>query len=103
MNKEYVVCAAIRYPDEETPIHTPKSEGGVILCGLRHAHIIHQYNTLTGRITPTVKHDFGFVTSANRYVDRIEAAKIAFEAGQITQFYDGIELYSEDLIEFIKL
>lgn len=37
----------------------------------------------------------GFITTKNRFVDRKEAAEIAYSAGQIASPKD--ELYSEDL------
>lgn len=39
----------------------------------------------------------GFVTSSGKFVDRREAAKIAFESGQIKKETQPITLYSEDL------
>lgn len=39
----------------------------------------------------------GFLTSLGRHVDRIEAARIAKEAGQIEELNWPPELYSEDL------
>lgn len=39
----------------------------------------------------------GFLTDDNRFVDRIEAMKIARESGQVTAVTDRKELYTEDL------
>lgn len=39
----------------------------------------------------------GFETSTGRFVDRVEAAKIAVESGQIPHTKWGDELYSEDV------
>lgn len=42
-----------------------------------------------------VDEDQGFVTSAGRFVDRVEAAEIALRAGQITEIHPTGQLYSE--------
>jgi hypothetical protein len=47
-------------------------------------------------------HDQGFLTSEGRYVDRLEGMRIAKAAGQLKrregpQYYQGPELFSEDL------
>jgi hypothetical protein len=41
------------------------------------------------------EYEQGFLTNTNRFVDREEAAQIAFDSGQIKQH--TITLYSEDL------
>lgn len=41
--------------------------------------------------------DQGFVLADGRYVDRIEAARIALETGQVTSLMAPPRLYSEDL------
>lgn len=43
------------------------------------------------------EHESGFVTSRGRYVDRIEAGRIAVAAGQIPELRWPPRLYSEDL------
>ena len=93
---EDILVAAIWFPDEPTPIHNCTNiENGVVLCGFRHGHIIHQYFSITGKRVPTVKSIQGFITTKNRFVDRIEAHKIFIENGHTPEFND--ELYSEDL------
>lgn len=66
---------------------------GVVYVGHRHDSICKAYskgffNRDTGRIQ-------GFVTNTGEFVDRKEAARIAFECGQIKKPVDG--LVSEDL------
>jgi len=39
----------------------------------------------------------GFLTTENKFVDRIEGAKIAIESGQISKLKWPPNLYSEDL------
>lgn len=76
------------------PIHTVNNVDGLVLCGRRHPDIIGQYTVLKGR-TALQKYEHGFLTSKNRFVSRIEAAKIAFAAKQINK--PKKDLFSEDL------
>lgn len=89
--KEIVICSAIRMDDK------------YIIRGHRHSDCIR---TMMG--IPKYKEswafgeDQGFVTSSNRYVNRIEGAKIQKEAGIKSKMPEGQEylhgeLYSEDL------
>ncbi len=101
-NKETVLCAAIWYKDVKTAkINAKNIEKGVVLCGHRHGHIIQQLVALTGLRTVTNgedaggAHEQGFLTSTGRFVDREEAAELAFDAGQIKERIKT--LYSEDL------
>ena len=92
VEKEIVICAAIRMSD------------GYIVRGHRHADAI-----LIATKIPRYKEeshrwgdDQGFVTSRNRYVNRVEAAKIQKAAGIVSKMpEDGAylhgECYSEDL------
>ena len=65
---ERIVAAAIR-------------EDGVVYTAPHHHQAIHYVALLTGK---QCRGQQGFVTSANRFVGRIEAAEIAHAAGQIT-------------------
>ncbi len=101
---ERILCAAIYYHDLETPMYTCKNTGtGVVLCGHRHAHIIHQLKALTGKNTTTNSvgnYTQGFLTNKNRFVDRKEALAIAKEQNQIIHripLDSGIGLTSEDI------
>ncbi len=99
-NPEKIVCSAIWYPDEESPVHTCSNiEKGVVLCGLRHPYILGQFKSLTGKKTPTVKSIQGFLTSCNRFVGREEALIIALAQNQVMDIKDvrGDILHSEDL------
>lgn len=106
MKTEYILCAAIWY--KEIPLHRiiagvlPKNcDKGLVVCGHRHGQCIWTVYSLTG--LRTVKkaedgvgeHEQGFLTNANRFVNREEAASIALEAGQIASA--KLLLYSEDL------
>lgn len=94
--KEYILCAAIWYQDEELYVHQPINiESGFVVCGRRHNNII---NTLGQKFffrTSVHKNVQGFITNLNRFVDRKEAAIIAYESGQIRS--EKKELFSEDL------
>jgi|688.fasta_scaffold00478_121 hypothetical protein len=108
---EYILCSAIWYKEiplkkeidlNRSPINIDK---GVVFCGHRHPHCIQQLNAVTGLRGVTNGENSvgeyvqGFLTSKNRFVDRIEAAFISFLAGQIDRgrFNTIKELHSEDL------
>ncbi len=93
---ETILCAAIHYKGENSPVHTVGNVSGLVLCGYRHCHIIGQYLILRGE-TNKVPYEQGFLTSKNRFVDRVEGAIIAFTAGQIKVAKN--KLFSEDLYE----
>lgn len=102
MEFEKILCAAIWYKDLPKPFLTcVNTDNGVVLCGHRHGHIIAQMKALTELRTVTFaedgvgEHEQGFLTNTNRFVNREEAAEIAFHAGQTTEKL--ITLYSEDL------
>lgn len=72
---------------------------GVIVTGLGHAHCIHTMLALTGKRTVQSvvgKYTQGFLTNHNTFLNREEAAFVAFEAGQILERKK--ELFSEDFI-----
>lgn len=99
------------FPEEELSSKTYKvaNTDKLVLCGYRHHNIIGQWVTLTNTPLPP-EHEQGFLTSTNRFVDRVEALQIAFKAGQGKQgavrdkveaafWYPSVpqQLYSEDL------
>ena len=95
---EKIICYAIHYrdwpvKDSHGPINIDE---GIVLCGARHHNIISIYKLLTGKRT---NGDYiqGFITTNRRFVNRLEAAKIALENGQISKLNWPPELYSEDL------
>ena len=104
--KEYILCAAIWYKD--IPLQKvidgvlPKNcDRGLVVLGHRHGQCMWTMSSLTGLRSVTNAEDGvgeyeqGFLTNKNRFVDREEAAQIAFDSGQIVQH--TITLYSEDL------
>ena len=91
----HIICAAnwynIKYVFEFQPRNI---KHGMVVCGRRHHNIIYTFCELTGepRGDDCIQ---GFMTSDDRFVDRKEAAKIAFAAKQIPEMKR--ELYSEDI------
>ncbi len=103
---EIILCAAIWYKEQPTPkIQVSNIENGLVLCGHRHGHIIHQFVALTGKrsVLPECgEYEQGFLTDKNRFVSRKEAYAIAFKNNQIIGPNKGyatneIGLTSEDL------
>ena len=106
MQKEYILSAAVWYKSYESealekvkqqsrPVNISK---GIVFCG--HSHLSCSsaffYATIKRTVTSDVgESEQGFLTNLNRFVDRTEAAQIAFDAGQIKEGL--ISLYSEDL------
>jgi len=97
---EYITCAAIHVNNKKIyKGHHPKNiDSGYVACGLRHGHCF----TIMARIykkedrVETLRCSIqGFLTSKNRFVDREEAGKIAFESKQIKEKTNC--LFSEDL------
>mgnify|MGYP003418770134 FL=1 len=106
VKKEYILCAAIWY--KEIPLKKiingvlPKNcDKGLVVTGHRHGQCMWTMGSLTGLRSVTNAEDGvgeyeqGFLTNTNRFVDRSEGAKIAFESGQIDK--EIKTLYSEDL------
>lgn len=95
---EYILCAAIWFDDEKEHVHQPKNiKTGLVLCGHRHHCIFPQtQKSVAQRQKDGIKQEIqGFLTNTNRFVDRTEAGKIAFDAKQTKKHCST--LYSEDL------
>lgn len=95
---EYILVAATHFDNNIK--YSKQPEGittGIVLCGHRHDTIIQQIGGLVRerRQLGIHRETQGFLTSHNRFVQRGEAAKIAFVAGQIENYKK--ELFSEDL------
>ena len=104
---EYILCAAYKFKEGyRTPkMEEIKSKDGTMIeeiyrephrevfrmaLGWRHADIIYKYGDCIDQ------DDLGgFMTSKGRYVDRKEAAEIAYNAGQTEEKKSF--LYSEDI------
>lgn len=94
--KEYIVCAAYlqtkntksrqemidkQGKDPKSIYYDPHNQVFDMRLGFRHPDIIYQY----GDEINNKESDGGFMTSKGRYVDRIEAMKIAYECGQVSK------------------
>ena len=104
--KEYILCAAIWYKD--IPLRKviegvlPKNcDRGLVVLGHRHGQCMWTMSSLTGLRSVTNAEDGvgeyeqGFLTNKNRFVEREEGGKIAFDAGQTEDL--RTTLFSEDL------
>lgn len=98
IKKTYIICSAIHVKNlSEDMGHLPKNiTNGWVIAGRRH----HNCYCCLFAIDPdyrknSINIDDGFITSDDRFVNRKEAAKIAFEAGQIEK--ETKTLFSEDL------
>lgn len=67
---------------------------GKVYVGKRHSDVIWNMVKIHG-IEPPISGKQGFVTKDGEFVDRKEAAEIAFKCGQILK--PSTELFSEDL------
>jgi len=97
MTKEkFIVCSAILFDDSKVYEHQPKNvKTGYVICGHRHHNCFMTkmiLEDLPGKNIPNIQ---GFITNDYYFVDRKEAAKIAFESGQTK--HSRMFLYSEDL------
>jgi hypothetical protein len=97
---EKIICSAIWYQELPTPVYGPINvDRGIVFCGHRHPHCIHQMHAMTGKNQSQVG-DYiqGFLTNTNQFVDRKEGAIIALDSGQIEELqYSKTYLFSEDL------
>lgn len=98
---EHILCAAIHYKKFPKSVFSPNNVStGVVLCGYRHADIIHQHVSLMNkRAAEMGQYTQGFLTNLNRFVNREEAQVIALAANQVRDLTQlrGKDLYSEDL------
>lgn len=87
---ERIVAAAVRYEGMTFSLLPPARHGECILLMLACRQDIDRNST--------GPEEQGFVTSHNRFVDRIEARKIAVAADQLIWRDAGLpELFSEDV------
>ena len=105
---ETILCAAIWYKDihlaipgldNQNPVNVDK---GAVFCGHRHPHCMYTMVAITGKASSEHvigEYVQGFLTNKNRFVDRVEARKIAYDAGQLAgrDVHSRTQLFSEDL------
>lgn len=100
---EYITTSAVWYKELKSKIpilndiYLPKNlNQGIVFCGFRHHQCIYTACAMTGlKQHESGENIQGFLTSLNRFVDRKEAAGIAFKARQIKEKKD--KLFSEDI------
>lgn len=96
---EIIICAAIWYNDNNYYPHQEiyGVDSGFIIGGFRHNNIIGvlPINNIHRNDGKEYKTTQGFITSTGRFVDRKEAAVIAYNSGQIKEQVK--QLFSEDL------
>jgi hypothetical protein len=69
---------------------------GKVWTGRRHGDVIKRIIETCGRqVGPITQAQQGFVTECGAFLSRAEAAKVAFDAGQVPELYPI--LMSEDL------
>jgi hypothetical protein len=104
-DNEYLLCSAVWYdnfPLEKEEVlrirgFSPYNvDRGIVFSGWRHGNCIYQAVAISGKSSYELGEvEQGFLTSKNRFVDRVEAGQIAFDAGQTTELKKY--LYSEDV------
>ena len=97
--KEYILCAAIHYNDNKEYYHQPINiKTGFVVTGHRHHNCFMTVKILREPIKGD--HTQGFLTNTNKFVNRIEAMRIAISAGQggnYSKMRLSEPLFSEDL------
>lgn len=92
----YIICAAIHFNDGGEYPHQPKNiTEGFVLCGRRHGNCIANLTVFGKRMADYKSKKQGFITSDDMFVDRIDAAQIAFDSGQTDTLVK--QLFSEDI------
>lgn len=106
MKKEYIVCSAIwlKSPGQSFNCLVGSVPNGIVLTGLRHKDCLSLVSSLVPiELIPEFEIIEGFLTSENKFVNRVAARFIAKQAGQITQEqYQEITELNSDLIFPIK-
>ena len=91
-----IICAAIHFDDDTVYPHQPKNiMSGFVIAGRRHHNVFNSLKCLGIDRLKLGNSIQGFITTDNRFVDRKEGAKIAFESGQTSELKTN--LFSEDL------
>jgi hypothetical protein len=85
--RERITKAAVEYGDTVYSLDPPN----------RHHHVLWLIAERVPGAERPIRGVQGFVTSAGRFVGRVEAGQIALAAGQTAALRWGDELFSEDL------
>jgi hypothetical protein len=101
---EYIICAAIWFKDGKFREHQPRNvDSGFVICGRRHHNCFTTASLLYKNMDDALLNysevkgtaEQGFLTSKDRFVNRDEAAEIAYSQNQT--FERKKILFSEDL------
>lgn len=96
LTPERVLCAAIHYRDGKVRVFRPKNiESGLVVVGRMHNDCIQILYEMFPSREYLNNYIDGFITSHNRFLDRKEAAILAWQEKQITEQVE--ELFSEQL------
>lgn len=92
-----IVCSAVVFTElPNNGVQLYGVEKGLVLTGMRHHHCYATLKMLqickVNNVGNTIE---GFITSFGRFVDRVEAAEIAYNCGQIDEKINV--LFSENL------
>ncbi len=97
MNKEYILSSAIWFDDDKQYYHQPKNiTTGFVVCGRRHHNCFATLSSITKDDDTKIQahllyeKEQGFLTNTDRFVDREEGGKIAFNAGQTTELKKNV-------------
>jgi hypothetical protein len=99
----YIICAAIWYQDGNQYLHQPRNvDSGFVVAGRRHHNCFITTFILNGedQTQENVRNESwkiveGFLTSDDRFVNRKQAAEIAYNSKQTLKLKEV--LFSEDL------
>lgn len=99
VEREYIICAANWYQDGKLHEHQARNiKTGFVVTGRRHHNCFMTYSIIRSiqlEDQPRINIEQGFLTSKDRWLNREDAAKLAFESGQITR--ETKQLFSEDI------
>jgi hypothetical protein len=95
---EYVLCAAIYFDDGKHYEHQPKNiSSGFVITGRRHHNCYTTLFILSGKRSCDYKNIQGFLTSKDRFLDRVESYHLAVKSEQIKDDSEIKSLHSEDV------
>jgi hypothetical protein len=95
-NTQRILCAAIWFDDGIVHVHQPKNiQTGFVICGRRHHNCFATLSAITDKRHFEFEKEQGFLTNDDMFMNRVDAAKVAFEAKQTDEIKK--ELFSEDL------
>jgi len=92
----YIICSAIHFLNTKKYLHQPKNiDTGIVIAGRRHHNVFTNMAALGIDWKQFDKQIQGFLTNDDRFVNREEGGRIAYEAKQIDK--PTKRLFSEDL------